>query len=349
MPLFTSAPDSLCFLRLSAIGDVCHAVSAVQAIQAHWPCTKITWITGKIEAQLIHDLPNVEVIVFDKKKGVRGMIAVWNQLADRHFDALLHMQLALRSSILTLGIKAKYKVGFNKKRAKEMQWLFTNKKIDDTASAHVLDSFFSFVEYLGVPKKTPQWNIPLSETDIMFAQQALPANQPVVVISPAASRDERNWLTERYAQFADFAKDEGYAVVLCGSPSERERMLGEAIEQQTNMHVINLIGKTNLKQLTAILKQANVLLAPDSGPAHIATTQGTPVIGLYGHSNPKRTGPYNSLPYVVSVYEKHVVDQHNKPLDQLKWSTRVKGDHIMQDITLDMVKEAFLRLTRKRN
>ena len=109
------------------------------------------------------------------------------------------------------------------------------------------------------------------------------------------------------------------------------------------------MGKTNLKQLTAILKQANVLLAPDSGPAHIATTQVTPVIGLYGHSNPKRTGPYNSLPYVVSVYEKHVVDQHNKPLDQLKWSTRVKGGHIMQDITLDMVKEAFLRLTRKRN
>ena len=67
MPLFSTAPKSICILRLSAIGDVCHAVAMVQAIQKQWPTTKITWIMGKIEAQLFHDLPNTEVIIFDKK------------------------------------------------------------------------------------------------------------------------------------------------------------------------------------------------------------------------------------------------------------------------------------------
>lgn len=344
MALFTSAPSSLCILRLSAIGDVCHAIAAVQAIQKEWPSTKITWIVGKVEAQLIHDLPNITVLPFDKKLGFKGMKAIWSQLKDHHFDALVHMQLALRASVLTTGINAKYKVGFNRKRAKEGQWLFTNRKIEDTASAHVLDSFYSFVEYLGVPKSEPTWNIPLSNDDFAFVNSHIPSENPYVVISPAASKDERNWLTERYAQLADWLNEQGYQVVLCGSPSDREKQLGEHIESLTQLPIINLIGKTSLKQLTAVLNKAQVVIAPDSGPAHIATTQNTPVIGLYGHSNPKRTGPYNSLPYVVSVYEHHVTQQQNKPIDDLKWSTRVKGDHIMQDITLDMVTETFLRL-----
>lgn len=344
MALFTSAPSSLCILRLSAIGDVCHAIAAVQAIQKEWPSTKITWIVGKVEAQLIHDLPGITVIPFDKKLGFKGMKAIWSQLKEQHFDALVHMQLALRASVLTTGINAKYKVGFNRKRAKEGQWLFTNRKIEDTASAHVLDSFYSFVEYLGVPKSEPTWNIPLSNDDFAFVNSHIPSENPYVVISPAASKDERNWLTERYAQLADWLNEQGYQVVLCGSPSDREKQLGEHIESLTQLPIINLIGKTSLKQLTAVLNKAQVVIAPDSGPAHIATTQNTPVIGLYGHSNPKRTGPYNSLPYVVSVYEHHVTQQQNKPIDDLKWSTRVKGDHIMQDITLDMVTETFLRL-----
>lgn len=344
MALFTSAPNSLCILRLSAIGDVCHAVAAVQAIQKKWPTTKITWIVGKIEAQLIHDLPNITVIPFDKKLGLKGMKAIWTQLNDQRFDALVHMQLALRASALTLGIKAKYKVGFNRKRAKEGQWLFTNRKIEDTASGHVLDSFYSFIEYLGVPKSKPTWNIPLSDADFSFVDNHISVEKPYVVISPAASKDERNWLTNRYAQLVDWLNEYGYQVVLCGSPSEREQHLGANIESLSNSPLINLIGQTSLKQLTAVLKKSAVVIAPDSGPAHIATTQGTPVIGLYGHSNPKRTGPYNSLPYVVSVYEHHVTQQQNKSIDNLKWSTRVKGDHVMQDITLDMVTNSFQQL-----
>lgn len=349
MALFTSAPHSLCILRLSAIGDVCHAIAAVQAIQQEWPSTKITWITGKVEAQLIQDLPNITVIPFDKKLGLKGMKMIWAQLKHQHFDALVHMQLALRSSALTLGIKAKYKVGFNRKRAKEGQWLFTNRKINDTASSHVLDSFYSFVEYLGVAKSKPTWHIPLSEADISFVTEHISTKTPYVVISPAASKDERNWLTDRYAQLADWLTEEGYQVVLCGSPSQREEDLGASIESLTQAPIINLIGKTSLKQLTAVINQAQVVIAPDSGPAHIATTQNTPVIGLYGHSNPKRTGPYNSLPYVVSVYEQHVTQQQNKPIDELKWSTRVKGEHIMQDITLDMVTHSFQQLSTALN
>lgn len=336
MPLFSSAPESVCFLRLSAIGDTCHAVAAVQALQKHWPNTKVTWIIGKVEAQLLDGLAGVELVVFDKKEGLKGMQKIWSQLKGRQFDALIHMQLALRASLLTIGIKARYKVGFNFQRAKEGQWLFTNQKISDTSSQHVLDSFMSFIEYLGVPKTVPQWQLPIAAGDIEFAKQKL-NNHPTVVISPAASKDERNWLTDRYAQVSDWLAEQGYQVVLCGSPAERERILGEAIIQSAQHPVLNLIGQTSLKQLAAILAEAKIVIAPDSGPAHIATTQGTPVVGLYGHSNPKRTGPYNDLSSVVSVYEQFVEEQQGKPAEQLPWSTRVKGEHVMSSITTSMV------------
>ncbi|ELV8701685.1 TPA: glycosyltransferase family 9 protein [Vibrio vulnificus] len=346
MPLFEQAPNSVCFLRLSAIGDVCHAVAAVQALQRHWPSTKVTWVIGKVEAQLLQGLEGVELIVFDKKQGLDGMKAVWRQLKGRRFDALVHMQLALRASIVTLGIKATYKVGFNFKRAKEGQWLFTNRKISDTESAHVLDSFYSFIEYLGVPRTPPQWQLPISDADHHFAQETL-GDQPTLVISPAASKDERNWLADRYAALGDYAYEQGYQVVICGSPAEREKALAADILRHMQHPALSLVGKTNLKQLTALLNKAAVVLAPDSGPAHIATTQGTPVIGLYGHSNPKRTGPYNNLTEVVSVYEQFIVEQHGKAAETLPWSTRVKGDHIMQAISVSDVIRSFDRITKK--
>lgn len=331
MALFTAAPHHLCILRLSAIGDVCHAISVVQAIQAYWPTTQITWVTGKVEAQLIHDLPNVNVVVFDKKQGFKGMRRVWRELAPIRFDALLHMQAALRASVLSIGIKAKYKVGFSRNRSREGQTFFTNRHLPNTDAFHVLDNFAEFARYLGVPVSSPRWHIPLSDDDKAFAQSKI--SERTLVLCPAASKDERNWLTERYAEVADYAASRGMAIALCGSPSERERRLGQAIEQQTKAPITNLIGQTNLKQLTAVLARAQVVIAPDSGPAHLATTQGTPVIGLYAHSNPKRTGPYLSQAYVVSAYEASIEQQGKSEA----WGARAKGDTLMASIPVTSV------------
>jgi heptosyltransferase I len=347
VPLFSNQPNSVCFLRLSAIGDVCHTVAVVQALQKHWPDTKVTWIIGKVEAQLLQGIENVELIIFDKNAGFKGMQEIWKQLQSRHFDALIHMQIALRASLLTLGIKAKYKVGFNFKRAKEAQWLFTNRRIPDAQSQHVLDSFFSFIEYLGVERTTPEWRLPLNEEDYRFAETNI--SRTTIAICPAASKDERNWLPERYAQFADWVIEQGFQVVFCGSPTEREKKLSTDIQNRMQHQAINLVGKTTLKQLAAILKRANMVLAPDSGPAHIATTQGTPVIGLYGHSNPQRTGPYNSRQYVVSVYEHYALEQYGKLAEQLPWSRRVKGSHVMNSITLEAVQQSFTAIRQQFN
>ncbi|MDU8923599.1 glycosyltransferase family 9 protein [Pasteurellaceae bacterium LIM206] len=340
MPLFNQAPKSLCILRLSAIGDVCHALTAVQQIQRYWPETKITWIVGKVEAQLLAGIADVELIPYDKKTGWRGVLALWRRLRSRCFDALLNMQTALRASLLSLGIRAKYKIGFGKQRAREGQWLFTNRRIQDPQNPHVLDGFLAFVEYLGVPTGEPRWNLPVSEQDRAAVLPYLDSNKKNLIISPCSSKAEKDWLPQRYAEIADIAYARGMNVMLCGSSAKREVEMINQIIAQCHFKPLNLAGRTSLKQLVALIAQADLVISPDSGPAHIATTQGTPVIGLYAYHNPLRTGPYHNLTNVVSVYEQNVQKEYHRPSRQLPWATKLKGKNLMAQIQVaDVVKQ----------
>lgn len=339
--------QSICILRLSAIGDVCHAVAAVQAIQKQHPNAKVTWIIGKIEKMLLNGLPGVEFVVFDKSKGKAAFKQLKQDLAGQEFDVLLHMQVALRANWAAQFIKAKRKIGFDWHRAKELHALFTKERIAPQSDPHVLEGFFGFAHKVGVPLtelENLSWNIPVSDDDIMFANTHISPGTKTLVISPAASKKERNWLPERYSAIADYAVSKGFDVALCGGPAPIDRELGDAIKQHAQVDIIDLIGKTSLKQMLVCLKNASLVLAPDTGPAHMAVTQGTPVIGVYAHSNPKRTGPYLYQDYVAEVYHQNLLQQKGKTADELKWGVRVKGTDLMQQITVEQVQTQFDRL-----
>ena len=330
--------NSLCLLRLSAIGDVCHAVAMVQAIQRQYPELKITWIIGKIEYQLLKHLDGVEFVIFDKSLGWRSYFKLRGDLAGKKFDVLLHMQVALRATIASLAISAKVRIGFDRARAKEGQWLVTNKSVEPLATPHVLEGFMGFAKAIGVTDLTPSWDIPVPLADTEFAKKMIPDGEASLVICAAASKAERNWLPERYAAVAEHAISKGFRVILCGGPAPLEVELAEAIEQACSQTLENQVGKTSLTQLLAVLKQASIVLAPDTGPAHMSVTQGTPVIGLYAHSNPGRTGPYTSLENVVSVYDEVITEQRE---GDVSWGTRAKGAELMGMIQVDKVVSMF--------
>lgn len=337
------APASIAILRLSAIGDVCNAVSVVQAIQQQFPLTKITWIIGRIEAQLINDLPNIEFIIFDKKQGLKAYRQLAQQMKGRHFDYLLHMQVALRANIAAYFIPATHKIGFDSARSKELHHLFINEHIasQEHEHEHVLEGFQGFAKKLGVHITQAQWQIPIPDAAQKFADNELNLPQRYFVISPCASKAERNWLADRYAALADYAAEKNYAIVLCGGNSALEQKMGADIEAFAKAPIKNLIGKTHLKSLFAVLKKASIVLAPDTGPLHMAVSVGTPVIGLYAHSNPNRTGPYLFREYCVSYYEQACLAQFGKAVSELKWGKRAKGEDLMTHISIDDVIKKF--------
>lgn len=341
MSLFSRAPTSLCILRLSAIGDCVNTVAVVQAIQRQWPGTAITWIMGKVEAMLLGDLPGVEVIPFDKKLGWRGYWQVWRRLKGRRFDALLHMQSALRASLLTLGIRARYRLGFDQQRAGDGQSWFTNLKVPSPASPHVLDGLMAFAAELGVSDLSAHWQIPTSAADEAWAAQQIDSQRPTLLIAPAASKAYKNWTIDGYAALADHAATCGFQVLLCGGPTPLERQMATDIEARCQQKPGNLIGQTSLKQLMALIKQAQLVLAPDTGPTHMATAAGVPVIGLYAHHNPERTGPYRCREFVVSVYQTLMEAQSGRPLAELPWRSRLKDPFAMHHIKPEQVMARF--------
>ena len=123
---FTEEPESLCIFRLSAIGDVTHILPIIHTLKKTWPKTRITRVIGKLEYQLVKTLPDVEFIEFDKSEGWRAFLDLGQRLKGRRFDLLLMMQTALRASIASLLISARYKLGFDRQRAIDYQWLFFN-------------------------------------------------------------------------------------------------------------------------------------------------------------------------------------------------------------------------------
>lgn len=337
---FQTPPSSICILRLSAIGDCCHALALVRVIQREWPNTRITWITGKLEAGLFADLPGVEVIPFDKSQGWRGYRALWLQLKGRKFDALLHLQAALRASIATLGIRAGVKLGFDRERANDGQWLFTNHKVPSPDSPHVLDGFLAFARELGIKDLTPDWQLPIPAEQQAWAKAQI-AGQPTLLICAAASKPFKNWTAAGYAALADHANRKGMRVLLCGGPAQLERDLAGEIQRLSHSQPVDLVGQTNLKQLLALIKEASLVLAPDTGPTHMATLVGTPVIGLYAHHNPARTGPYLARDRVVSVYQELIEAETGKPLEALSWRTRLKDPDAMAKLPVERVIARF--------
>ncbi|MBB1489343.1 glycosyltransferase family 9 protein [Oceanospirillum sediminis] len=351
LPL-TSPPGHICILRLSALGDVSNVVPVVLAIQKAWPQTRITWITGKAEHSLLKGLNGVEFIVYDKKTGLKGMREIWKHLAGIRFDILLHMQAALRASLLSVGIKARVRLGFDKARAKDWQWLFTGQKIPARHNGHVAEGFYDFLQALGIAPESPeqmQWHLPVSDQARMEAGQKCPFER-YAVISPCSSqraRNFRNWTIEGYVAVIEHLYHRyGIKAVITGGNRDIEREYAESICQRASTPVLSLVDNTSLQGLVALIDTAELVIAPDSGPVHFANAVNTPVIGLFATSNVDRTGPYRWREWAVNCYPQAAEKYMAKSVDQLSWGQRVRHPEAMTVIGIQAVLDQIDRLMR---
>ena len=333
------SPESLCLLRTSALGDVTHVVPLVRTLQAAWPQARLTWIIGKLEHKLVGDVPGVEFLVFDKHDGIGGYRAIRHALAGRRFDALLHMQVALRANLLSTAVSAGRRIGYDAARAKDLHGLFVRERIPARTGEHVLDAIGSFVEPLGLKQIEVRWDIPIpEEAHAWAAQQWSNDGQPTLVVSAASSHVLRNWRAERYAAVADHAANALHMrVVLTGGPSAAERALGDAILARMKTRPLDLIGKDNLNRALALYQRATIVLTPDSGPMHMANAVGARVLGLHAASNPARSGPYSDRRWCVDRYDAAARQYLHKPATEIPWGTKIEHAGVMDLVSVDDV------------
>lgn len=336
----TTPPESLCILRLSALGDVTHVVPLVRTVQRHWPETAITWIIGRFEARLVADIAGVEFLTYDKRGGWRELRSLRRRLRGRRFDALLLMQLALRANIVSTAVRADLRVGYDRMRSKEGHGLFVNRRIPARPGQHVLDALASFLEPLGLVQDTVRWDVPVPEEAEALAHRLLPGDRPTLIISPCASHALRNWRAERYAMVAEHAvRRHGLRVALCGGPSAAEHAMGDAIAGRCRAPLVDLIGKDSIKSALALFRRATLLLGPDSGPVHMANAMGTPVLGLYAATDPARSGPYSDRRWCVDRYDAAARRYRHRPASALPWGHKIECPGVMDLVETDAVIE----------
>ena len=287
------------------------------------------------------DIADIEFIIFDKSKGRRAYKDVRTQIGKRRFELALCMHASLRANLLCRTIPAKSRLGFDKARARDFQRLFTNRRVPPADREHALEAMMSFATAVGAETRELRWDIPLPDDARQFASQFIEAQKPLVVISPCSSqrsRNYRNWSAANYGSTIQYLQQEHACnVVLTGGSSPLEQEYGATLSSGGATQPVNLMGKTSLKELLALIDAADLVICPDSGPAHMATTVGTPVIGLYATSDPDRTGPYRSRDLTVNRYPDAVGKYLGKAVNELRWGQRVRHPDAMDLITIDDV------------
>ncbi len=344
MPSDRNSPRSICLMRLSALGDVCHCIALVRALQQAWPSCQITWVIGRLEHQLVADLPGIEFIVFDKQRGRSELGRLYRQLRGRRFDALLLAQVSLRAGLMSMLIRAQRRIGFDRARAREGHGLFINERIGAEPGQHQALAMLAFAGHLGASSDGVDRAPPIPEQARAFARQHQPESNRAVLISPASSHAGRNWHPGGYARVADWIVEHtGRPVILIGGPSKNEQELGKAIAERMSKPVTNLIGQDALKQALAMLERCACLISPDAGPVHFAAALGKPVVGLYAATWSRRSGPLGSLEHCIDRFPEAARQFLGKAPEQVRWGKRLEYPGVMALITPDMVIEKLQR------
>lgn len=341
-------PKNIAFFRLSALGDVVLAIPMIRAMQKQWPNCKITWITSSAVYPLLEGLEGIEFLVIQKPQKIKDYLSLRKLFQQYEFDILIAAQASFRTNLIYPFIQAKRKIGFDNGRAKDLHSWFVKEQIP-SANEHLAEGFMGFAKYLGVDSNEFDWQLYTSEVDQIWAKQTRQKPKQdggrYLAINAAASKAERTWKAEHYAQLIDAAVAKyDCQVVLTGGPAANEIELAEQIQNLAHSQVDNRVGKTKHKQIAALLGEVDCLIAPDTGPAHIAVAMNTPVIGLYAVARSGLSGPYQAPSYTVDAYPQAVEKYLGKPYREAGWHERVHHADAMDLITVEDVMEQLERI-----
>ncbi len=332
--------DRIRIVLLTGLGDVVHGLPVVNALKRDDPRRHITWIVEPMPGQILRHHPAIdEIVLFERRRGWRGVQGLWRSLREREFDLTLNLNIYAKSIFPTLFSRAPHRLGFGRDRAHDGVWLASNHHLPARSSPHTQDRFLEFLDHLGLRDYPVEWRITFTE-DERRAQAEFFARldgQPVVSVVVASARPDKDWLPERYAQVVDALQEEfGFRVLLLGGPSQREERIAQEILAHARTQPVPALGE-GVRRIGWVIEGSQLVIAPDTGPLHIARALEVPVIGLYGHTNPATVGPWRR-------FEDLWVDRSRAPESIAEPGA---GEGVMERITvrgvLDRVQRAVER------
>ena len=295
----SSESRHICIVLLTGLGDVVHGLPLVNAIKDAKKDVRITWIAEPMPASFLEGHPSIDqVVTFRRRDGLRGIRQLRHDFkAVPPVDVTLNLNVYLKSIWPTLLSRAPRRIGFDRGRSFEGVWLASNEKLNSRPRAHTADMFLEFADRLRIPVPSPEWRIRFTSAeraaqDAFFSEMK---GRPVATIVPATATIKKDWLADRWARIAEaLERDYGFAVVIAGGPGAREQAVGREIMARSAASITWAMSDS-VRRLSYLIDGSDLLIAPDTGPVHIARALDVPVIGLYGHTNPWRVGPWRAF------------------------------------------------------
>jgi lipopolysaccharide heptosyltransferase II len=334
-----SAPSILIIL-MGSIGDVARGLCLVSQIKNNLPGSRVTWLVEPTCSDVVRLHPRIDkMIVFNRPRHILGIRDLHKDLSREHFDITLDLQRHLKSGFFSFLSGAKRRIGFNRRNSGEFNWIFNNEHIPyvrDELDLPKLRHYLKFTEYLGLPEPAfLDFGISCLNEKSHLADIVANINKPCIAVVMGSSWESKNWFFEGYDRLVtNILSSMKRTVVLLGDNSQVSS--ARKLCQRVGSHeLINLVGKTSISELIAVLKVASAGVGPDSGPGHLAAAVGTPYVSLFGPTSPKRAAPYNCEHLVVqsgvgcaSCYKKKCPD-----LDRL-CMRRISVESVQEKLSL---------------
>ena len=286
--------NNILVIKLRYIGDVLLATPTVRAIKAAGPNVRVTMMVNRGTEDVLSGNPDVdEIMVLDK-----GSLTVQSRLIaglrSRQFDTVIDLTDGDRSAFLTWISGAPVRIGFND----EHRWrgrYYTEVVQPVPGVRHRVDRDLEALKFMSIQagSNAPQlWLTPeeKNSADLLLDQLGVQRSQSIVILQPGARYWFKAWPPERFAELADRLTSQYGCQVLIGG-SDQDLDLAQQIRQKAKNPPIVMAGRTTIKQFAAIAEQAALFVGSDSGAMHMASAVGTPVVALFGPSNPREWGP----------------------------------------------------------
>lgn len=282
-------------IKLGALGDVINTLPLAMALKKAL-AARIHWLVAPLSYPILETHTAVEqAILFDRRNGPAAAANFWRQCRRQCFDLVLDLQRILKSGLLCCAASGQRKIGFDRRRCKELSRLFPCERIPASdPKAHMVDQYLEFAHYLGISGRSVEWGLGGSRHLV----QGLPPR--FVVLNIGATKPANRWTTEGFSALAlDIQARYGLPCVLTGG--REDEAVARAIHAAAGTSLCNLVGRTSLPELIDVLDRSAAVVTCDTGPMHLAVALGKNVLALFGPSDDRRTGPYRGRVIRVKV------------------------------------------------
>ncbi len=334
-------PSSICIVRLGAIGDLIQTLPLASALKARWPDAHLTWVAPPLPAELLRGSPSVdEILHFRPRRGLSWLQEIRElkqRLRARNFGVVLVPELGLTAGLAGRMVPSSVRVGPARTRGRWFHGLLLSHRVSPAPLAHRTEEVLDFARAIGVEVQEPEWSLRLlareREQQVRFFREL---GEPACGVIMGTGDGRKDWPPDRWSPVINALEERwGMRVILLGGPGDQERLTADGVISRSRGEPVDELGP-DLRRLMWLVDGCRLVLGPDTGLLHLAAAMGTPVVGLFGYTNPRRFGPRGKAACRVADGYSH------QPGEELRVTKEMRKDgmtRVTPRMVLDEVEE----------